>query len=78
MEAIAYRQLAERCNTELHVSEVYYLFSRIHLEGASNLYRSVTPVGKQPTEFFAMFIRLLKIHADLRLGLKMTNVWRAC
>jgi hypothetical protein len=28
MEAIAYRQLAERCNTELHVGEVYY-FKRV-------------------------------------------------
>jgi hypothetical protein len=28
MEAIAYRQLAECCNTELHVGEVYY-FKRV-------------------------------------------------
>ncbi|KAM0918150.1 hypothetical protein ACQ4PT_008792 [Festuca glaucescens] len=54
MEAIAYQQLAERCNTELHVGEVYY-FKRVGFQ----ISEAPPPFGLfTPTDYY--------IHMDSR------------
>jgi hypothetical protein len=54
MEAIEYRQLAEHCNTELHVGEVYY-FKRVGFQ----ISEAPPPFGLfTPTDYY--------IHMDSR------------